>query len=152
MLKSSEQEQRQARFWLSLLLELSAPPLFWGAHTIGFQGNTAGPGGFRRGNADNQGQCLGSKRERDRDRGRSLPLSNSPLEGGRRRPAGGSPWGKERRWEATSGPPPAQSRLRPREGRALAHAHTACRRQERGPSRRPHYPPGAVMPGGPHIL
>lgn len=87
MPKASEEEQRRARFWLSPLLGLSAPPLFCGAHTVGFQGK-AGPGGFGRRSAGNQGQCPGSKREWDRGRGSSLWLSNSPLEGGREGPRG----------------------------------------------------------------
>lgn len=111
-----------------------APPLFWGAHAVRFQGNTAGPGGFGRHKAENEGQCLGSGREGDRGKGTSLPPSSSPLERGRWCLAGATAWGEERRWEATSGPPPAQRcSLRPREGRTLAHEHTVCRRQERGP-------------------
>lgn len=68
----------------------------------------AGPGGFGRGNADNQGQCLGPKREWDRDRGSSLSLSNSPLEGGREEaPRRGITLGREKevgshKWASSS--------------------------------------------------
>ena len=48
----------------------------------------------------------------------------------------GTVWPKERRWEAASGPPPAQrGSLRPREGKALAQGHTALMRQPLSGSR-----------------
>lgn len=70
------------------------------------------------------------QRERQRQRERPLPLSNPPLEKRRRHLVEGAVWPKERRWEAASGPPPAQrGSLKPREGRALAQGHTAPKRQ-----------------------
>lgn len=49
----------------------------------------------------------------------------------------GRVWPQERRWEAASGPPPAQrGSLRPREEKALAQGHTALMRQPLSGSRK----------------
>ena len=45
----------------------------------------------------------------------------------------GAVWTKERRWEAASGPPPAQrGSLKPRERKALAQGHTVKTQPQQG--------------------
>ena len=45
----------------------------------------------------------------------------------------GAVWPKERRWEAASGPLPAQrGSLKPREGKALAQGHTVMTQPQQG--------------------